>query len=110
MATWPSTLKVERSNYNENPPDRVMRSGMDVGPQKLRRRTSSAVRTVSFNLFLTQALLDTLDAFYLANDAIVFNFTNPRTGVVERARFTQSPSYALQETYFEVSVKLEYLP
>lgn len=110
MADWPTTIKVTRENYSETTPDRVVRSSMDVGPQKLRRRSSLAVRNISLRLFLTTALVDTLDDFYLANDALVFNFTDPRTGDVKRTRFVERPTYTSNETMWDVSVKLEYLP
>lgn len=110
MATWPSTIKVTRDNYTETPPDRTIRSNMDVGPQKIRRRSTTAVRIVSLRLFLTQAQLTTLDDFYDANDALVFDFPDPRTGTTKRARFTMPPTYGLNETMWDVSVKLEYLP
>lgn len=109
-ATWPATLKITRDNYSETAPDRTIRSSMDVGPQKLRKRSSAAVRKVSLRLFLTDALLQTLDDFFTANEVLVFNFTDPRTNTSKRARFTDSPTYGLNEKMWDVSVKLEYLP
>jgi hypothetical protein len=87
-----------------------MRSDMGVGPQKLRRRSSSAVRPVSLRLMLTDAQLQVFDDFYDENDAVAFDFTDPRTGDTKRARFTSPPSYNLNQTMWDVSVKLEYLP
>lgn len=110
MATWPSTIKVTRENYTETPPDRVVKSSMDIGPQKIRKRSSSAPRTVSLRLFLTDALLETLDDFFTENEALVFTFTDPRTNTSKRARFTAPPTYGLNETMWDVSIKMEYLP
>jgi hypothetical protein len=110
MATWPSSLVITRDGYGETPPDRAVRSNMDVGPQKVRRRSSSAVRQVSFKLFLTDDEIEDLDDFYSDNDVLVFDFTDPRTGDAKRARFTDAPNYDLNETMYNVMVKLEYLP
>lgn len=110
MTIWPSTVPVTRDNYTDTPPDRAVRSNMDIGPQKVRRRSSSAIRPISLRLFLTDAQLTTLDAFYDANDVLVFDFVDPRTSVTKRARFTAPPTYGLNETMWDVAVKLEYLP
>lgn len=110
MASWPTEIKITRNSYSETPPDRVVRSNMDVGPAKVRRRSSANVRNIGLKLFLTEEQLDILDAFYLDNDAAVFDFPNPRTGDSDRARFTGAPSYDLNETMFDVSVRLEILP
>lgn len=110
MVDWPATIPITRDNYTETPPDRVIRSNMDVGPQKLRRRSSAAVRPISLRLFLNDTQLDALDDFYDLYDSVVFNFTDPRTETVKRARFTSPPTYGLNETMWDVAVKLEYLP
>lgn len=110
MATWPTTLLVNRRNYTEEPPDRVLRTSMEAGVDKLRRRTTNAVRRVKFKLFLTDALVETLDAFYLANDSLQFDFTDPRTDDAVKARFVTNPKYAYSETMWDVDVELEILP
>lgn len=110
MATWPTSLKITRDNYSESAPRTAIRSSMDVGPDKMRKRSSAQVRQVSFRLFLTDALLDTLDDFFVANEALAFDFTDPRTDAAKRARFVEPPQYSLKDTMWDVSVKLEYLP
>jgi hypothetical protein len=110
MAVWPATLLITRDNYSESVPKTVIRSNMDVGPDKVRKRSSAQVRTVSFKLFLTDVLLQTFDDFFVANEALVFDFTDPRTNTAKRARFTESPTYNLKDTMWDVGVKIEYLP
>ena len=109
METWPSTFLIARDGYDETPPDRVLRSKMDVGPDKTRRRSSNAVRPLKLSLTLTDALLVTFDAFYLANDAIAFTFPDPRTATNVQARFVSPPKYAYDETLWKVAVELEIL-
>jgi hypothetical protein len=110
MATWPSTLKITRNNYSETRPNRSIRSSMDIGPAKLRRRSSMAIRPVTMTLFLTPEQCDILDTFYDENESLGFDFINPRTGVTERARFTREPQYSARETMWDVSIELELLP
>lgn len=110
MAVWPAALKINRENYSETPPNNVVRTETEYGPAKLRKRTSSNVRKAQASLFLTDAEVDTLDEFYLENDALAFSFTNPRTSVVEQARFVSPPEYSLRETMWGVSLSLEILP
>ena len=110
MAIWPSSLEIERNAFKEITPDRVVRSNMGFGPDKTRKRTSLNVRTLTFSMTLTDALLTAFDAFFLANDALWFTFTDPRTGVSVQARFKKPPEYQLDETLWKVAVELETLP
>ena len=109
MATWPSTLVIKREGYKETPPDRVIRSNMAVGPDKIRKRSSSNVRKINLTLSLTDALLTTFDAFYLANDALAFTFPDPRTASNVQARFVSVPAYNYEETIWNVALQLEIL-
>jgi len=110
MVAWPATLEVNRDGYSETKPKRSMRSPMEIGPAKVRKRSSMAIRPVKLSLFLTEAQTVTLDDFYDDNESLVFDFVNPRTGVTERARFTSEPDYAARETMWDVSIEMELLP
>lgn len=110
MATWPATVPITRENFSESPPRRTIRSDMDVGPAKVRRRSTAAVRPVKLSLFLNDSQLDDLEEFYLDNDALSFDFVHPRTSNPVKARFTSEPEYSLVETMYRVSVDLEILP
>lgn len=109
MAVWPS-LPISLDSYSETIPDRVIRSSMEVGPQKIRRRSSTAVRKVAFKMMLTDAQVATFDAFFDTNDSLAFDFTDPRTSVLKRARFAGVSKYDRDETMWTVTVELEYLP
>lgn len=110
MAMWPSEISIGRDKFKESPPNRVIRSDMDVGPAKIRRRTTAAVRNVEFPVYLTDEQLEIFDNFYLENDTIAFDFIHPRTKKKVRARFVEPPTYDLNETIWEFTVKLEILP
>jgi len=110
MAVWPATVPVSRESYKEMPPERAIRSSMDVGPAKVRRRSTAAVREVQIRLMLTDDQLADFDEFFDDNESLVFDFTDPRTDSLKRARFSSRPSYDLNQTMWAVAVNLEYLP
>ena len=59
MTVWPSSLPAPLlSTFKETPPDNVIRTSMDVGVAKVRKRTSANVRPISFSLMLTPAQVD----------------------------------------------------
>ena len=111
MADFPfGANKILRDGYSETPPERTIRTSMDVGPAKVRRRTCAAVSRIGFTLWLTNEEWDTLYNFYLNNDALVFNFVHPRTGQTVKARFTDVPEGSFNQTMWDVSVRLEIMP
>jgi hypothetical protein len=80
----------------ETTPDTTLRSQMDVGPDKLRRRASAGVRTFEAVLDVTRTQVATLDAFYQADTAggtLPFQWKNPRTGNTADFRFSSRPQY-----------------
>lgn len=115
MATWPSTLPQVplQSGYEEGTIDTTIRSSMDVGPAKVRRRTSAGVRPIKFNFMLTSSELEDLIEFYedtLMSGAIHFTWDHPRTGVNEKWRFTKAPLWSKNGSYYSVPIELEILP
>lgn len=87
---------------------------MDVGPDKVRRRTTADIRPIAFSLALTPAQTQILDDFYvtdLFSGAAEFDFIHPRTKALRRARFVSPPDY--KETggrLYTASINLELLP
>lgn len=113
MPTWPSTLKVTRSGFKETPAKNMIRSDMDTGPAKVRRRSTANVRPATVMLFLTDDQLQTLDDFFVndcASGALSFDFINPRTNSTVQARFVEEPEYPQADAYWNVSLSLEFLP
>lgn len=115
MAVWPTSLPAPALNsLNETPPNNVIRSSMDRGPAKLRRRTTANIRPLSFSLMLTPEQTQILDDFFTTDTfsgAEQFDFTHPRTGAAVKARFVDPPSYNETEgVLYAASVSLEILP
>jgi len=87
-ATLPQDVFVE--SYDETFPDMVLRSQMDAGPAKQRRRFTAAVRPLAVVVGLTRAQCDTFDVFYnvtLGGGAISFDWIHPRTQLTVTLRF-----------------------
>lgn len=115
MVTWPAALPAPALNtLRESPPDNALRTQMDKGPAKVRRRTTANTRPISFVIKILPALVITLDDFYdteTASGSIEFDYTHPRTGAAVTARFTTRPSYAeVEGVLYNCSIELEILP
>jgi len=115
MASWHTDLPAHLINtFTETVPDNLIRSDMDKGPAKVRRRTTANVRAVAFTIACTPEQLAILDEFYtdtLASGADQFDYTHPRTGDAVQARFTQPPTYTdLNGRAYKAQIALEILP
>ena len=117
MPAWPSTLPqlVAAQGYQESPPDTTLRSEMDAGPAKVRRRFSAGVRPLSVQLDLTAAEVETLDDFYrgdLQDGALAFDWVHPRTQAAVALRFLRPPAYRPlgSDAAWQAALQLEILP
>lgn len=115
MSVWPAAFPPPAINtLNESPPNNVLRTGMDKGPPKTRRRTTANIRPLSFTLKLSEALVEVMDDFFV-NDtfsgSIPFDYTHPRTGQPCTAMFATEPQYGEMEgVLYNVQVQLEIQP
>jgi hypothetical protein len=110
MATWPEKFKILRDNFQDSLGDRTIRSSMDIGPAKIRRRTILTVSNVSFSMMLNQEDYEEFKEFYYNNDVGVFDFQRPDSNKIVQARFGSAPSASMNETLWLVNVNLEILP
>lgn len=116
MATWPLTLPQSPllEGYRETPHDSTIRSPMDVGPSKFRRRSTVEGADIATAFVLTSSQVADLDTFYdstLSRGVDAFDWTDPRLGTSESYRFTARPSYALlAPDLWRVEIQLERLP
>lgn len=116
MATWPATLPPPAINtFREKPPQNTIRSTMDKGPDKTRRRTTANIRPISFTLKLTPEQVQALDDFFnitTFSGADEFDYTHPRTGDSVTVRFASEPDYAEVEggVIYNCSISLEIMP
>ena len=117
MADWPATLPafVSKDSLDEAFPDMTIRTGMDVGPPKMRRRTTAAVRPIACSQVLTAAQVADLDAFYsstLAGGSLAFTWVHPRTRAAATLRFTAPPRVSSRpnSNRYVAAYQLEVLP
>ncbi len=98
MVAWPAGLPQSPliAGFEEEVPDIALRTEMDSGPDKLRRRFTASVRPMKYPLILTKAEVATLDTFYVATlqaGTLSFTHTHPRTAAAISIRFTKPPKY-----------------
>jgi len=116
MVAWPGTLPQTPLyvGYEENTPDLLVRTGMDTGPDKIRRRATAGVREITWPTILTIAQVATLETFYittLASGALTFTLNHPRTAVGSTWRFVKAPTYTqVPPGNYRAVLKLEILP
>jgi hypothetical protein len=98
MPTWPASLpqQLEITDFQESPPNTLIRSTTDTGPPKVRSRFSAGIRPIQGRQLLTKAQVATLDTFYvttLTRGALAFDWVHPRTGDAVSFRFVGPPVY-----------------
>lgn len=117
MVAWPGTLPqfVLRDGYQEGFKDTVLRSDMDSGPAKRRRRFTAAPEPHSFTMELTDAQVDLFRTFFdttIEGGALGFDMTNPRTLATDTWAFTKTPDpvRATGWNSYTIVLDLELLP
>ena len=113
MAAWPSTLPQASllEGALETVQDATIRTEMDVGPAKRRRRYTAVVRRFSVPLILTVDQVATLETFYdstLSGGVDAFDWLHPRTGASVSLAFVSR--YQLQPIgagYYRALLELE---
>ena len=122
MASWPSfPTSPLLTSYDRRPADVAIRSQMDVGPDKLRRRTTAGIVPYDFTFLATSTEVGNMETFYsstLQGGSLTFDFTDPDTGTLysNKWRFLAPPSskHSFNSSagvkYYLVNIQLERLP
>jgi len=112
--TWPellpSTLLI--NGLSKQPQTSVIRTSMDAGPKKARRRYTARAVKFSGRMIFEPAELAVFEQFFhtvLADGVLRFNFTDPTTLEAAEFRFAADYSVSAVEGLFEVSMELERL-
>jgi hypothetical protein len=101
-----------QQGFKESPPDNTIRTKMEVGPPKMRRRGTGAPRPINGQCYMTAAQVVTFDTFYdttLYSGSLRFDWKNPRTGVSKELRFTAPPVYTPMGEGYIVAMSLEIM-
>lgn len=119
MADWPASLPGLRLPVDHQIQSGLIRTKMDAGPDKVRRRSSATPENFSFPMRLKGSEYDTLQTFYnstLGGGALSFNFDNPRTDTEETFRFLSPPNATVRkgasdpdDRIWDVQISLEKL-
>lgn len=113
MATWPASLPQlpNSSGFKDEAIDQAVRTKMDTGPGKARRRYTSTRSKVAVSLWITVAQYTTLETFYnttLAGGTATFTWVNFIDSASATYRFTQPPAYTnLGADQFPVKLMME---
>ena len=113
---WPSNLPscFILGTQSESFGDGRLRSEVDMGPSKVRRRSTAMPGSLSGVLRMTGDHLSTLRAFVqnaLIGGTLPFNFPSPNDGSTLLVRFASLPSWSRTTgRIFEVSIDLEVMP
>jgi len=116
MPTWPSSLPDNpiQDGYEEARKDGRVRTQMDAGPPKVRRRFTAVVTEFPVRFHMRSSEVNTLEDFWetdLEGGTLRFDWTHPRKDTALQFRFVEP--YTVQSlggTLYEVSATLEVLP
>lgn len=119
MAAWPVTLPqcALASGYEESPQSQVLRSQMDAGPAKTRRRFTAGTTDVAFAVNLTPDQVETFETFYdsdIAAGSLPFDIEHPRKKTTVSVRMKGDQPYTLAPVgsgaLYRLTMTLEVLP
>jgi len=99
LPAWPSTLPQNQFiGVADERGKGAIRTSMDAGPAKTRRRFSAAVRAITCPIEMTGTQRGTFDTFFittLAEGSLPFTWSDPETDVTQNFRFTAPPKFTL---------------
>ena len=92
--SWPAGLpqKLHVEGQASRPANNTIRSSVDAGPSKVRRRSTAAVRPLTGKMWLKSSQRQMLEEFYtidLASGALPFLFPDPHCGDPLLCRFAE---------------------
>lgn len=109
MSAWPAALPdPSQFGYTQVPVDGAVRTPMQFGPDKVRRRVTYIPRIINCEFVVTDAQYTTLDDFYQLNASDNVNVTDPLTQASAVYKFVGPPVYNyLENGYWKVNVTFE---
>jgi len=112
---WPATLPqtVDRDGYDETFVDTTIRTQMDAGEPKTRRRFTAGIQPIVIRLRLTDTQVTTLETFFktdTASGSLPFNWTHPRKGTAVVMKFKGPPKIRALEHEAEATFVVDIMP
>lgn len=111
--TWPATIdqNILQDGFRQQAKDIVIRTTMEAGLDKLRRRYTTAIINITPQMILDYTQQATLEDFYnitLQGGVLTFNFDDPVSGTTKEYRFLSPPIYTpYGGLYFIVTMEWE---
>lgn len=113
-ATMPPHLgSPHMASYAEAVQDPTIRSEMDTGPPKVRRRWTATITTLSASWRVTGEVLENFLAWYrsaISYGTTPFSWTHPRTGDPVTARLVGPPRWSPADGRWLLELTVEVLP
>jgi len=106
----PATLLMDGLSAKRN--SNIIRTQMDAGPAKTRRRYTASVKTFAGKMLLDDEQRFILERFYrseLADGVLRFVFADPQTLELAEFRFTEDYTENSANGKFEITMTLERL-
>jgi hypothetical protein len=114
MPSWPGTLPdVLASGYSEDMANLLLRSDMDTGPAKVRKRISYNTKPISASIVVNSTQVATFETFFyttLLGGSLTWTATHPRTGASVDMRFNGVPKISSSDSLYTISMNLEVMP
>ena len=117
MPDWPESLPQQflQRGYVEGFGDNVIRSPVDAGIEKTRRRFTAVARPLTGRMLLTKAQLDTFRTFYtdtIGDGSLEFDFPKPNEpDETYTVKFRSAPSWSNPGgNNYDITLELNILP
>lgn len=114
---YPATLPDAplRSGYNQKQQSNVVRSSVDVGEAKVRRRYTDPIYNENWQMILTPVQIPIFNSWFntdLQSGVLRFTFNDPVTDTASEYRFLDMPAFSPYGKHgsFSVSFTVEKLP
>lgn len=113
--TWPTAASFPEapllSGNEEGIADTVIKTDMEVGPPKVRQRSSVGYNSGSYGFHMTATNLLALETFYkttCSGGSEVFEWKHPRTGSTVNWLFTAPPTWTqLKNALYLVNIQVK---
>lgn len=113
MVAWPADLPQSPliSGFEIAEGEALVRTTMEAGVDKIRRRYTAVAIDYTWPLILSNAQKTSLGVFYQANGALPFDMFEPALAEIRQFRFIEAPSYIpLSHAHWATVLNLEMLP
>lgn len=115
--TWPASLpqNMLMDGYSHSAANNILRTNMDAGPAKQRRRFTSGPQPVTGKIFVNDTELETFKDWYvddLLEGALRFDWVDQDDGTTAvEYRFTSQPTWEpAGPGYWFINLPLEIMP